>query len=405
MSSSRNLPRNRSRRKPLPCHSVSRDASATSRERWISSAVFAAVLAHGHPRLGRRSRSPPRRARHDWPDLLIKMTQRGFARRMRDSWPGRGSKRAVPAERPWVAVPSAPDRRCPAGAPPAFSREPQEASQQAWRTRPTTRPTGSRPTFAPPPTTPRSLVDLAARRFSGRIRIGLRLTQPRDELVLHAAELELGRAAVAFGGRELPAAESRLVPASETLVLRFAEPVPAGEASLELAWQGSLSAGLRGLYLAGPGLAATQFEAADAGGSSLASTSPASRLPGGWSSRRRAGRWCSPTAGRWPRRTAAPPGADHLRRDAAAPHATWWRWWWAAWRRSRRWRSRGVPVRTWATPEKLALTGFGQEVALEVAAAAGGLLRRPLRLRQARPGRPAGVRGRRHGERRAHHLP
>jgi puromycin-sensitive aminopeptidase len=47
-------------------------------------------------------------------------------------------------------------------------------------------------------------------------------------------------------------------------VLRLAAPADAGSATLELAWTGAFCGGLRGLYLAGPDLAATQFEAADA---------------------------------------------------------------------------------------------------------------------------------------------
>jgi puromycin-sensitive aminopeptidase len=207
-------------------------------------------------------------------------------------------------------------------------------------------------------------VDLAARRFSGRIRIGLHLGHPRQELVLHAAELEVGQAAVAAGGRELLAVESRLVPASETLVLRFAEPLPAGEASLELAWHGSLSAGLRGLYLAGPGLAATQFEAADARRVFPCLDEPCFKAP-------------------WKLAVVAPRGAVVLSNGRAVAEEDRGA--------SRRvtfaqtpplptylvalvvgglealpaGEARGVPVRTWATPEKLALTGFGQEVALE----------------------------------------
>src|SRR5207302_11483556 len=50
---------------------------------------------------------------------------------------------------------------------------------------------------------------------------------------------------------------------SETITLRFEEELPPGNAMLDLAWNGSFSPGLRGLYRAGP-LAVTQFEAADA---------------------------------------------------------------------------------------------------------------------------------------------
>jgi puromycin-sensitive aminopeptidase len=208
-------------------------------------------------------------------------------------------------------------------------------------------------------------VEPAAHRFAGRIRIALALARPVDELVLHAAELEIDEVQLSAGGRERTPVERRLVAASETLVLRFAEPVPAGEASLAISWHGSISAGLRGMYLAGPGLAATQFEAADARRVFPCFDEPAFKA-----------RWKLAVEG--PRDAAilsngkpvaeedrgatrrvsfaeTPPLPTYLvalvvGKVEALPAVA----------------SRSVPVRTWATPEKLALTGFGQDVAVEV---------------------------------------
>jgi puromycin-sensitive aminopeptidase len=106
-------------------------------------------------------------------------------------------------------------------------------------------------------------VDLKARRFSGQMRLGLLLDAPREEIVLHAAGLSVSRAALELGGRTHPARVTPVAP-SETVRLELSRPAPAGSATLELEWSGAFCDGLRGLYLAGPDLAATQFEAADA---------------------------------------------------------------------------------------------------------------------------------------------
>ncbi|WP_242342468.1 M1 family metallopeptidase [Anaeromyxobacter terrae] len=209
-------------------------------------------------------------------------------------------------------------------------------------------------------------VDLEGKRFAGTERIELSSAEVADEIVLHAAELDVTRAVLHAGGRALEAAAVTPVAASETVILRFAEPVPSGGSWLELAWSGRMSPGLRGLYLAGPGLCATQFEAADArrvfpsfdepgfkatwrltievpaGGAVLSNGAPEGEevLPGG---RRRVVF------------AETPPLPTYLVALVAGgvegfPPVN----------------VRGVPVRTWASPEKLPLTGFGQDVAVEV---------------------------------------
>ena len=204
-----------------------------------------------------------------------------------------------------------------------------------------------------------------AGRFEGRIRISLELAAASEEIVLHAAELDVDRAVLSAGGRERRPVERRPEAMSETLVLRFAEPVPPGAGILELSYKGAISSGLRGMYLAGPGLAATQFEAADARRVFPCFDEPCFKAP--WRLAVEAPRGVPvlsngrPVAeedrGATRRVTFAPtpPLPTYLvalvvGRLEALPAVT----------------SRGVPVRTWATPEKLALTGFGQEVAVEV---------------------------------------
>ncbi|HTN52526.1 MAG TPA: M1 family aminopeptidase [Anaeromyxobacter sp.] len=208
-------------------------------------------------------------------------------------------------------------------------------------------------------------VDLEAGRFSGRIRIELTLAVPASELVLHAAELQIVRAAARVGDGPEQQAEVRVAAASETVVLRLAAPLPAGPAAVELEFAGAMTAGLRGLYRAGEGLAATQFEAADARRVFPCLDEPGFKAP--WRLAVEAPRGAAVLSNGTPveeydlgarRRVVfsrTPPLPTYLvalvvGRVEGSPVAS----------------ARRVPVRTWAAPGKLPLTGFGQEVAVEV---------------------------------------
>ncbi len=105
--------------------------------------------------------------------------------------------------------------------------------------------------------------DLKAGLFEGRLELEIELAKPRREIVLHAIELNLQRARARLAGGKAVKAESTIDVESETVTLSFAEELPAGKVTLDLAWNGKFSPGLRGLYRAGP-TAVTQFEAADA---------------------------------------------------------------------------------------------------------------------------------------------
>jgi puromycin-sensitive aminopeptidase len=106
--------------------------------------------------------------------------------------------------------------------------------------------------------------DLQAGSFEGRLELEVKLEKPRRELVLHAIALDVQRArARTQAGAAVRASKITPDAESETVTLSFDEELPAGAAMLDLAWQGKFTAGLRGLYRAGP-LAVTQFEAADA---------------------------------------------------------------------------------------------------------------------------------------------
>ncbi|HEX9053040.1 MAG TPA: M1 family aminopeptidase [Anaeromyxobacter sp.] len=208
-------------------------------------------------------------------------------------------------------------------------------------------------------------LDPDARGFGGSARIDLVLDAPRDEIVLHAAGLDVREVRLRAGGGPTAPLEIRAAPASETVVLRFASPVPRGPAALEIAWTGRMTEGLRGLYPAGAGIAATQFEAADARRVFPCFDEPGFKAT--WRLAIEAPKGVAVLSNGVPEReedlgdrrrvqfAQTPPLPTYLvalvaGRVEAHPPVT----------------VRGVPVRTFAQPEKLPLTGFGQDVAVEV---------------------------------------
>jgi puromycin-sensitive aminopeptidase len=98
---------------------------------------------------------------------------------------------------------------------------------------------------------------------TGWERIALRTPRPTREIVLHALELDINKAALDGEVTKGIAYDTE----AETATLRFDKEIPAGEHALEIAWTGSIRESLRGLYRSLRGeerYAATQFEAADA---------------------------------------------------------------------------------------------------------------------------------------------
>jgi puromycin-sensitive aminopeptidase len=207
-------------------------------------------------------------------------------------------------------------------------------------------------------------IDPEARRFSGRMSIDLVLERPAEEIALHGVELEVVRAGCRVAEVVRPPSAVEAAPESGTILLRFAEAIPAGRAQLEIEWRGHMSAGLRGLYRAGP-LTVTQFEAADARRMFPCFDEPAFKA-----------RWAlavdvpsaAATLGNAPVASVAeqggrariafhetPPISSYLVALATGPLAS-----------APLQVVRGIPVRTWAVPEKVRLAGFGQEVAVAV---------------------------------------
>src|SRR5688500_16171938 len=81
-------------------------------------------------------------------------------------------------------------------------------------------------------------VDPAGKTFRGQATVALNLDAASNEIVLHAAELELGSASFRAKDGGAVAATIELVAVSETAVLRFARELPKGSGTLELAWTG-----------------------------------------------------------------------------------------------------------------------------------------------------------------------
>ena len=115
--------------------------------------------------------------------------------------------------------------------------------------------------------------DLVNFTFSGEIAIDIEVAQPSADIVLHALELDIAQVQVALPQGAIMAATTwELNNETETVMLHFPQPVPAGEAVLRMEFTGTLNDQLRGFYrsqyAAADGsvryLATTQFEATDA---------------------------------------------------------------------------------------------------------------------------------------------
>jgi len=209
-------------------------------------------------------------------------------------------------------------------------------------------------------------VDPEGRSFSGTARIELTLARACDEIILHAAELELTRVKARVDGQERDASV-RLAPVSETAALRFSSPLAAGPAVLELAWTGKMTSGLRGLYPAGGGVIATQFEAADA-----RRVFPCFDEPGFKATWRLA---VEAPKGTVVLSNSLPAGEEDLgsrrlvRFGQTPPLPTYLVALVIGPLEAHPARSvRSVPVRTFAQPQKLVLTGFAQDIATEMLA-------------------------------------
>src|SRR3989441_1313335 len=207
--------------------------------------------------------------------------------------------------------------------------------------------------------------DLAKGTFEGRMELEVRLQAPRREIHLHGIGLDVKRARARVQDRALKAAIAADAE-SETITLRFDEELPPGDAMLDLAWSGNFSPGLRGLYRAGP-LAVTQFEAADARRVFPCFDEPAFKarwnlqlvgLPDGLTALSNGAvikDQKEPGGGRTVQFAETAPLSSYLVAICVGELAS-----------SPERKAGAYPVRTWAVPQKQALTAFGQEVACAV---------------------------------------
>jgi puromycin-sensitive aminopeptidase len=207
-------------------------------------------------------------------------------------------------------------------------------------------------------------LDLEGRSFTGEERVELELSQPTKEIILHANALELGEVTFRVGNDVRKPTSKRVSTVSETVVLTFDSPLPAGSATLDVLWTGHFSDGLHDLYTTGK-VAATQFEAADARRLFPCFDEPAFKA-------------------RWALTVRVPEGHTVLgngrvvkdEKDGALRKVTF--------EETEllssylialvvgplvgtpEEKAEGIPVRTWALPEKAHLAKFGQDAALQV---------------------------------------
>ncbi|MDQ2690767.1 MAG: M1 family metallopeptidase, partial [Chloroflexota bacterium] len=85
--------------------------------------------------------------------------------------------------------------------------------------------------------------------FNGRVLIALDLHEAKDTIDLHARDLTIGPANLVVNGQSLPATVT-MDPDNERIILQFPQAIPAGEASLDITFDGKVSQALKGLYIA-----------------------------------------------------------------------------------------------------------------------------------------------------------
>jgi puromycin-sensitive aminopeptidase len=210
-------------------------------------------------------------------------------------------------------------------------------------------------------------VDLQNDRFQGRMEIAATATTPTAKVHLHAVGLAIGEVQAIAAGAGVKARAIETDAASETVTLVFPAPLPAGDVILSLEWTASFSPGLRGLYRAGK-IAVTQFEAADARRVFPCFDEPAFKATWELSLRDVPPGVVAISNGAV--LEDAPGGAGGARRIRFAATPVLSSYLMALvlgdLRSSDELTARGIPIRTWAVPEKVAITAFAQQVAAAV---------------------------------------
>ena len=168
-------------------------------------------------------------------------------------------------------------------------------------------------------------------------------------------------------GKQPHVATVELDPEKEQATFHFATPLPAGPATLEIAYTGILNNKLRGFYLSKTktrNYGVTQFEATDARRAFPCFDEPALKATFDVSLVIDTGdtaisntKMVSDTAGAGARASIR----WRLRRRRRC-RRTWWRGWWGTFS-VRKGKSEGVPIRACATPDKVELTKFALDAA------------------------------------------
>ena len=108
--------------------------------------------------------------------------------------------------------------------------------------------------------------DFTSDTFRGTDAIRVRIKRQTRSITLHAADIEFGTVKITARGRT-QTARVTLDSKSETATLTVADPLPAGPATIDISFAGTLNDKLRGFYLStanGRKYAVTQLEATDA---------------------------------------------------------------------------------------------------------------------------------------------
>ncbi|HWH09164.1 MAG TPA: M1 family aminopeptidase, partial [Candidatus Thermoplasmatota archaeon] len=103
--------------------------------------------------------------------------------------------------------------------------------------------------------------------FEGEVRVALRVARAVATVEMHARDLQVDDVEATVGGRALRGRVAKVDRDAQTVTLAFPQPLPAGEATLRLAFRGQVGRGMKGLYLSTDGAEsclATQCEEADA---------------------------------------------------------------------------------------------------------------------------------------------
>ena len=108
--------------------------------------------------------------------------------------------------------------------------------------------------------------DLKTASFTGDEAIDVTLSQPSSSITLNAAEIDFKTVTATVAGKESPA-QVALDKDKQQATFTFASPLPAGPVTLKIAYSGILNGQLRGFYLSKTerrNYAVTQFEPTDA---------------------------------------------------------------------------------------------------------------------------------------------